>query len=420
MPAQDGPGDPRAPESPGSPALSSASTAEGELSPKLPALPAPKLSERAAQLLRTPPTSISGPPAHQADPAFLGSPYPHHLLSDSPSSEPDEDSPIHNLEFRTPFLRPPPLLRDLEAEAHPTSISAAAAVLANRARRPARGITEDWIRQHTAGDSDLERRHWFSDGSGDSENSSLSGSLSGDEAAWLEDSSLQTPKARQTQAAEPRRTSRRYPRTQSSSETLRQAIQNSQTAIGIATMATPEENPSPTEGETDSLNDFFQESLDTTTSTMETPSTPKMTAERPLNDVPRTPKGDLNVPATPARTPAKRVSASTPRIRKKVPWKGKNILVLIPRDDGRGKPDNAPMPLNQSAVYGMLKSWEQLGYDISGFDLDTPSGVHVAGEYSQSRGAWPDPEDLVRERSDRTYRVQLPDLNGESYLLPFH
>jgi hypothetical protein len=61
----------------------------------------------------------------------------------------------------------------------------------------------------------------------------------------------------------------------------------------------------------------------------------------------------------------------------------------------------------------MLKEWEQLGYDTRGFDLDTPRGFAEVGEYSQSRGAWPDLEDLSKEWDQRTFKVLLPDLNGE-------
>lgn len=100
-------------------------------------------------------------------------------------------------------------------------------------------------------------------------------------------------------------------------------------------------------------------------------------------------------------------------MKKKVPWKGKSIMVLIPRDDERGQPGKAPNPLDKATVEGMFREWEQLGYDTRGFDLDTPKGFAQPGEYSQSRGAWPDPEDLRREVQQRAFKVLLPDLNGK-------
>ncbi|KAI0522160.1 hypothetical protein F5B22DRAFT_634079 [Xylaria bambusicola] len=71
------------------------------------------------------------------------------------------------------------------------------------------------------------------------------------------------------------------------------------------------------------------------------------------------------LPITPAK-PTKQALSQTPRLKKKVPWKGKNILVLIPRDEERGQPGKAPMPLDPT----------------------------------------------TRERSLRQYRVTLPDLNA--------
>jgi hypothetical protein len=87
-------------------------------------------------------------------------------------------------------------------------------------------------------------------------------------------------------------------------------------------------------------------------------------------------------------------------------------MVLLPRDEERGLPGKSPIPLTESDVSGMLRSWQQLGYNIDGFDLYEPAADVGASEYSQSRGAWPDPEDMVRERKDGGWRVLLPDLNG--------
>ena len=425
---QEGIGEYRVPRTPTSPALSSASTADGERSPEVPALPPPKLPDRIAELLRTPPTAGHFDTQDRSDPpeAFLGSPYPYHLRQESLSSEPEDDSPIHQLALHTPFLRPIPLLHESEHELQTSSLSAAAAVLANRARRPALGITEDWIRQHTAGDSDLERRHWLSDGVGDSDNSSLSDSLSGEDAAWLgEESALRTPRAKQhqTEREQPRRPSTRYPRKPSSSETLRQAILNRRSDRGLAKMATPEETSSPVEAPDAPAQLSPQEAEDQVhelaqatplpTDEPELPSTTNLAGKQLPTDQAEAPNDEQIVPATPTRTSAKRIPATTPRLKKKMPWKGKNIMVLIPRDPDRGKVGHAPSPLGVATVNAMLKSWEQLGYNTRGFDLDTPSAFHTPSEYSQSRGAWPDFGDIDRERADRTFRVQLPDLNGK-------
>lgn len=103
----------------------------------------------------------------------------------------------------------------------------------------------------------------------------------------------------------------------------------------------------------------------------------------------------------------------TPRLKKKVPWKGKNILILLPRDEERGQPEKGNIPLSETATNNLFRSWEQLGYNIKGFDLDPPVGFSAPGEQSQSRGAWPDFEELVQERKRGNWTVLLPDLNGE-------
>lgn len=144
------------------------------------------------------------------------------------------------------------------------------------------------------------------------------------------------------------------------------------------------------------------------------PETPKPHGDVDVKEAADAPKSENNPPVTPLRTVAKKATNTTPRIKKKVPWKGKSILVLLPRDDERGRPGDRPVPLDKSAVKGMLKSWEQLGYNTRGFDLDGHDGVSSSSpQHSQSKGAWPDFDDIARERSERSYKVVLPDLNGK-------
>ncbi|KAK3330960.1 hypothetical protein B0H66DRAFT_598478 [Apodospora peruviana] len=400
--AQDGPRSSRARrQSAASSDLSSASTADGEASPELPPLPAPKLPDRVLGLLRTPPIDTTEEEDSQLDANHWGSPYPRHLRSESLSSDTSEESPIHQLQLRTPFLRSAPSVQESSSDTRPPAISAAAAVLANRARRVAHGITEDWIRQHTAGGSDLEKRHWFSDGTGDSENSSLSGSFSGDDAAWLGDHDSRTPRASR-QRSQPRQTPPRgHPRKKSSSETLRQAHLNGQKQVSTVKMASSDERATP------------DISHDGATPALERPSTPKLSGDAAAKGSPKGSIREPNAPSTPSRGIkwAPNVN-TTPRFRKKVPWKGKNIMVHLPKDAERGQPGQAPKPLTEADVNGMLRSWEQLGYNVGGFDLDTPSGFCAPGEYSQSRGAWPDFDEVIRERKAGSWRVLLPDLNA--------
>ena len=326
-----------------------------------------------------------------------GSPYPADLRSRSSSghslsSDASEDSPIHRLDLQTPFLRPAPPTLDSQPEVRLPGISAAAAVLANRARRFGHGITEGWIRQHTAGGADeQEKRHWFSDG--DSENSSLSDSVSGEEAAaWLGDERVRTPKPGRTKnTGRSRQTSRGGLGRQSSSETLRQ----SHTAA--AKMAFSDDRATPANAG----------DLTPIANHIERPLTPAIGHDAGLNTL-----------LTPSRAAVKKATTSmTPRLKKKVPWKGKSVMVLLPRDEERGQPGKTPIPLTESNVSGMLRSWQQLGYNVDGFDLYEPIARVDPREQSQSRAAWPDPGELVRERAEGGWKVLLPDLNGMFFVL---
>ncbi|EKJ69778.1 hypothetical protein FPSE_10026 [Fusarium pseudograminearum CS3096] len=387
------------PASPASPALSNTSTIDGEeeieSSPVLVTLQAPRLPERALQFLRTPP-----PEATQFVTASWGSPYPEsdsNLRRRSVSSEGSDESPIHHLDIETPFLRPIPDLLRSQSDPQSSSLSAAAAVLANRARRPTRGLTEDWIRTHTTDDPNEESRHWFSDGSED-ENSSLSGS----EPGWLEEGEIRTPRALRRSRNVSREGSAHQPRARSSIETLRPGDSLSPKTGQNSSMATSEAAPATHDAASDRSE--------------AAPTSEVPVAETTDKRIPNgTVKGEPALPATPkkgTRKPLPKEPAPTPRLKKKVPWRGKNIMVLIPRDTGRGKPGSAPMPLRQDEIERMFASWGELGYDISGFDLEV-EGYQVEGTAdSQTRDTWPDFDDVVKEREQRSFQVTLPDLDG--------
>lgn len=405
-PAQDGSGvsqTPSRPASPASPALSTASTFDGqediESSPVLPPLLAPRLPDRALELLRTPSPGVLEDSRFGT--ASWGSPYPQsdrNLRRQSFSSEASDDSPIHQLDIETPFLRPVPELSRSQSDPH-TSLSAAAAVLANRVRRQTRGLTEDWIRTHTTDDLNDESRHWFSEGS-ESEHSSLSGS----DLGWLDEGDVRTPRATQKLTIPSRPGSRHHPRARSSIETLRPGDSHSPKTGQNSSMATSEAAPAIH----DAVSDRSQ------AASQEEPVAKMPVAESPKKRIPSS-NGESALPATPMKglqKPLPKEPAMTPRIKKKVPWKGKNIMVLLPRDEERGLPGNSPMPLKQAEIDRMFSSWQELGYDISGFDLEV-EGFQVQGTSdSQTRNTWPSSEDLTEERTERNFKVTLPDLNA--------
>lgn len=93
-------------------------------------------------------------------------------------------------------------------------------------------------------------------------------------------------------------------------------------------------------------------------------------------------------------------------------------MVLLPQDAERGQRGKAPIPLRQHEVANMFREWEELGYDIRGFDLNIPQEYSAlpVEHHSRSRDEWPDVEDIKRERLDRKFKVTLPDLEGEQLI----
>lgn len=343
--------------------------------------------------------------------ASWGSPYPNSEAANyhpqGSGSEQSDGSPIHRLELDTPFLRPAPYLTVPEQQG-----SSLAAILVNRARRlgPARGLTEDWIRQHTAADENVEPRHWLSDGS-ESEHSSLSGSQAGDEAAWLEDKDLITPKANSNRVASRQSSRPPHPRQRSSTETLKQStMDRSRSSFGaaMANYGSPEGSRS---GNTSSL-------LVTTGTPDHHPASPKRTTSGSKLGSVDAQKTVARTPATPTKeAAAKIVSPLAPRTKKRVPWRGKNIMITLPDADDWGRRGGRPSLMKEHQVISMFREWGELGYDTRGFDLNEPSGPdeHSAlplEHYSRSRDEWPDPVDTKRERVERKIKVALPDIDG--------
>lgn len=268
-------------------------------------------------------------------------------------------------------------------------------MLANRVRRQPRGLTEDWIRTHTTGDVEtVEPRHWFSDGSG-SEHSSLSGS----EFGWLDERDPRTPKAPNTVQTVPNRQTR-HTRDRSSIDTLKPDDSLTPRGNQVTIMATPETERV--------VNDTHNDQPPAAPSKDQgpLPGTPTRRASIGNGET-----GLLTTPARRTEKPLPKAPAPTPHIKKKVPWKGKNIMVLLPRDEERGLPGQSPMPLTQTEVDKMFNSWKELGYGVEGFDLLVEDYQPPGTDDSQSREAWPDFGDIDQERTQRTYKVTLPDLN---------
>lgn len=129
-------------------------------------------------------------------------------------------------------------------------------------------------------------------------------------------------------------------------------------------------------------------------------------------------KTESKAPVTPTQEAAKKEPSHTPRVKKRVPWRGKSIMVLLPKDDDWGRPGGRPSLLREHQVANMFREWEELGYDTRGFDLNEPSGPdeHSAlpvEHYSRSRDEWPDVEEIKKEWAERKLKVTLPDIDGK-------
>jgi hypothetical protein len=410
---EDGLDNPPPSEQPGSPAFSSSSTFAGGSSPVLPPLPAPTFNGRTLENLNTPTSPVAAPQTDSSQyyTASWGSPYQQppptalprpHDRRPTLNSDPSDDSPIRHLEFHTPFLRPTPTFTSFQTD--PDFVSndglISAAVLANRARRPAQGLTEDWIRQHTGGES-AERNNWLSDGPGDSEHSSLSGSISGD-GDWLEhDPDPKTPTLKDFLR------SREHRRKQVTKRSQRQNSTETLTQAGYSDSARPTMSMTDEHGETGAQmgngNSAPQE-----------------------EDVPPVPPKELSEwrtpghPAENSQPPQVPTTTTSPspgpsRFRKKVPWNGKNITVLLPWDDERGQKGKAPTPMTEKDVETMLTRWEDAGYDTSGFNLGQSEIVDGEASQGQSRSVWPLAADVDRSRQERSFRVSIPDRAGKPH-----
>ena len=124
---------------------------------------------------------------------------------------------------------------------------------------------------------------------------------------------------------------------------------------------------------------------------------------------------NVQPPAIPAAAAAAAPTPvpNPPRLKKKVPWKGKNIMVLLPWDDDRGQNGKAPSPLTESEVEAKLAKWEDAGYDTTGFNLGDSGFVEGEGSQGQSRSVWPHTADVERSRQERSFRVSIPDRKGK-------
>lgn len=377
-----------------SPAISSSSTVEEEeeeaLSPVLPPLPEPKFNGHVVRVPspRTPlPASIIEQTGYFT--ASWGSPYqtsPSLQLgySHSRTTSSEEDSveaPFHLFQLQTPFLRPAPSLIKVHTDQEITNQDrlTSATVLANRARRKRLGLTEDWIRKHTCGEL-AESNHWLSDGE-KSDTYSLTGShLSTEKRLFLGEEDRKTPTLRSYFDSDDSQEIKKVHRRQLSATTLRQEdfYSNSESSKSK---------------QKSSHNQRLE--MDTTNKPLPFPSSEEWRAAA----LPSPVEVSAPMPIAPVEL----------RTKKKIPWGGKYIVILLPTEDDRGKDGCKPHPMTEKDVQDMLTNWENLGYNIQGFDLGPEYSDDEESAWGQSRTIWPLIQDILDERIRGSLKVSIPD-----------
>ncbi len=356
--------------------------------------------------------------------------------------------------IQTPFLRPPPSF--LRSQTEPPLQPISASVLANRARRRPRGLTENWVRQHTSADAERERLAWLSDNDKEDQEhgySSLSSEEEEDEEELEQEQyafGQRTPTLKSFLERKGRRqeenegeTSRGHSRLQSAETITPQIIgskkegnkqgKRDRSGFSMTSNGTYETALQAEEGEGGSVMRSVSQDTSRRVSIVSLdkplPTPPKEEVEdgaiqEPVNDtwtaaaLPAVSSQLLNIPevkideavAEPIEPPKPTPSPAppTPRLKTKVPWGRKNISILLPLDKDRGKPGFSPKALTPEQVQKMVQEWAQMGYNVDGFNIDYDD-TNDAASQGQSRVMWPDAADVIQDRAARQFRISIPD-----------
>ena len=85
-------------------------------------------------------------------------------------------------------------------------------------------------------------------------------------------------------------------------------------------------------------------------------------------------------------------------------------MIALPLENELGRKTTRERYLTPQDVEKRLRDWESRGYDTKGFVLSPPSaGSALFIAEGQSRAVHPDPAEEMQERSQRSYRVSIPD-----------
>lgn len=131
-----------------------------------------------------------------------------------------------------------------------------------------------------------------------------------------------------------------------------------------------------------------------------TRATPDIKTTSPLEELRRR---DSSQPRFPTPSPTK---LEPPRLKKRVSWRGKNIVISIPRIDYEAA--GLTMPMSKAEIDRRLQHFAREGFNICGYDLheDLPSRDGPA----QVRDIFPDEREARTLRTRDQINVLLPDL----------
>ncbi|ODH47670.1 hypothetical protein GX48_06219 [Paracoccidioides brasiliensis] len=303
-----------------------------------------------------------------------------------------------------------------------------------RQGNPTKDFTEEWINQYLSGQLQTERTNWLSDDSADSGTGSFltaRNHLSEDQSeGWLglEDDSqdedhLQTPtshtfgkgKSRDLHrdgglpSRPPRMWSKHMPK--KSTDTLKQSdfwdFGYDPDAVHTSAIMSDKDAPRGLSPHTGS-------------SSVGDSSLPISPIDKPLPPPPPANEQNDGVSQSPSVSPLlplKQTRISTPvfqRPKKRVQWGKKQCIIAMPLEDNRGSgsgPGSFPL-LTPAGVAERLKMWEEEGYDTRGYEENLFIGGGGGGEAvsgSQSRPAYPDPNDCQSEWRENKYNISFPD-----------
>lgn len=102
--------------------------------------------------------------------------------------------------------------------------------------------------------------------------------------------------------------------------------------------------------------------------------------------------------------------SSLQKARKRVLWRGKACIISLPSIDENSNQNGCIVLLKPQDVDDRLKMWERQGFDNKGFTLSSSAeALSSVVSPGQSRAVYPDPGDEEKERSQRDFRVSIPD-----------